>query len=122
MDEVRRRRLEARADVIKAMAHPTRLFIVEELACGERCVSELTELIGSDMSTISRHLQVLVHAGILGSERRGNHLLYSLRTPCVLNFFSCVEEVLGIADESQERATCSVCGGGGTPKPETSEA
>ena len=85
---------EARARIIKAMAHPTRLFIVDELSKGERCVYELQEMIGSDMSTISKHLSVLRTAGIIADDKRGNQVFYTLRVPCVMNFFGCVESVL----------------------------
>ena len=87
-------RYEARAAVIKAMAHPTRLFIVEELSRRERCVCELTAMIGADVSTVSKHLSVLKHAGIVQDEKRGSQVFYTLIVPCVLNFFSCVESVL----------------------------
>ena len=85
----RKKHLDARARILKAMAHPSRLFIIEELEKGERCVCELTEMIGADVSTISKHLSVLKQAGILG-----NQVFYSLRVPCILNFFGCVESVL----------------------------
>lgn len=94
MNEKDKKRYKLRAHVIKAMAHPTRLFIVDELASGERCVCELTKMIGADMSTVSKHLSVLKNAGIVTDERRMNQIFYSLRVPCVLNFFSCVESVL----------------------------
>jgi ArsR family transcriptional regulator len=94
MDEKTRARFEARARIIKAMAHPTRLFFVEQLAQGERCVCELNEMVDADVSTVSKHLAVLKNAGIVQDEKRGNRVFYSLRTPCVLNFFSCVEGVL----------------------------
>jgi ArsR family transcriptional regulator len=87
-------RYEARARIIKSMAHPTRLFIVEELSHQERCVCELTEMIGADVSTVSKHLSVLREAGIVKDEKRGSQVFYSLIVPCVLNFFSCVEAVL----------------------------
>lgn len=87
-------RYEARAAVIKAMGHPTRLFIVEELSRGERCVCELTEMVGVDVSTVSKHLSVLKNVGIVQDEKRGSQVFYSLQVPCVLNFFSCVESVL----------------------------
>ena len=87
-------RYEARAKIIKAMAHPTRLFIVEELSQGEKCVCELTEMIGADVSTVSKHLSVLKSAGIISDDKRGSQVYYDLRVPCVLNFFGCVESVL----------------------------
>ena len=95
MDAAERERLEIRARVIKAMAHPTRLYLVEVLAGGERCVCDLTADVGADVSTVSRHLSVLRSAGILDSERRGQQVFYRLRAPCILGFFDCIEGVLG---------------------------
>ena len=86
--------MERRAQVMKALAHPSRLFIVEELSRGERCVCELTEMIGADVSTVSKHLAVLREAGLVLDERRGVQMFYRLRVPCILNFFGCVEAVL----------------------------
>jgi len=90
----RKKHLEARAKVLKAMAHPSRLFIIEELEKGERCVCDLTEMIGVDVSTISKHLSVLKQAGLVVDDKRGNQVFYQLRVPCILNFFGCVESVL----------------------------
>lgn len=87
-------RYETLADVIKAMAHPTRLFLVEELSREERCVLELTEMVGADVSTVSKHLAVLKAAAIVAAEKRGSNVYYRLKMPCVLNFFSCVENVI----------------------------
>ena len=94
MDPKIKANYEARARIIKAMSHPTRLFMVDELSRGERCVCELTEMVGDDISTISKHLSILKSAGIVADEKRGTQVFYSLRVPCVLNFFSCVESVL----------------------------
>ena len=94
MDQQTQARYEARAAIIKAVGHPTRLFMVEELARGERCVCELTEMVGADVSTVSKHLAVLKNAGLVADERRGSNVYYTLRTPCILNFMSCVESVL----------------------------
>ena len=87
-------RFEARARVLKALAHPTRLFLVDQLTRGERCVCRLTEMVGADMSTVSKHLSVLRAAGILADTKRGNQVYYRLRCPCVTDFFGCVEGVL----------------------------
>ncbi len=86
--------MEARAKVMKALAHPSRLFIVDELSRGERCVCELTEMIGADVSTVSKHLALLKQSGVVLDERRGQQVFYRLRVPCILNFFGCVEAVL----------------------------
>ena len=94
MDTKTKAVFEARAAVVKAMAHPTRLFIVDQLTKEERCVAELTEMIGADMSTVSKHLNVLKSAGIVSDEKRGSQVYYRLKVPCILNFFNCVESVL----------------------------
>ena len=94
-------KLEARARIIKAMAHPTRLFIVSELAHGERCVCELTEMVGADVSTVSKHLTILKNVGIVQDRKQGSQVFYSLRCPCILDFFECVESVMRTAAEEQ---------------------
>ncbi len=85
---------EARARIMKAMAHPTRLFIIEELSRGERCVAELTGMVDADISTVSKHLSVLKQAGLVIDEKRGTSIYYHLRIPCVMDFMGCVEAVL----------------------------
>jgi ArsR family transcriptional regulator len=78
----------------QALAHPSRLVMVEELAKGERCVCELQKLVGADMSTVSKHLAVLKKAGLVESDKRGLQVFYALLSPCVMNFFMCVESVI----------------------------
>jgi len=94
METKTRALFEARARIIKALAHPTRLFIVHELGRQKQCVCELTKMINADISTVSKHLAILKNAGIIKDEKQGTQVFYSLRVPCVLNFFSCVESVL----------------------------
>ena len=94
MDSKTKQKYQARAQVVKAMGHPTRLFIVDELSKRERCVCELRDMIGADISTVSKHLSVLKQAGIVEDEKRGLQVWYSLRVPCILRFFGCVEDVL----------------------------
>jgi len=105
MDSETRARFEARARIVKAMAHPSRLFIVDELSRGERCVCELTEMVGADTSTVSKHLSVLKSANIVQDEKRGLQVFYSLKLPCVLNFFACVESVMREAAKEQLELT-----------------
>ncbi len=81
------------AQVFKALAHPGRLLMLDELSRGERCVCELAALVGSEMPTVSRHLSQLRNAGIVEDEKRGAQVFYRLVTPCVMNFFQCVASV-----------------------------
>jgi len=94
MNQKQRAQFKARANVLKALAHPTRLFIVEELAKKPHCVNELTDMIGADISTISKHLSILKNVGLIQDEKRGKQVYYSLRMRCALNFLDCVEAVL----------------------------
>ena len=89
-----KRRLEAQARVIKALAHPTRLFLVEELCKEERCVCDLAEMVGSDVSTVSKHLALLRQAGIVKDDKRGKQVFYSLRSGCALDVTSCASAIL----------------------------
>lgn len=101
MDPQLHARYQARAKVIKALAHPTRLLIVDQIAEQEKCVCELRELIGADMSTVSKHLSVLKDAGVVSDEKRGLMVFYRLRVPCILNLFGCIEGVLKANAEAQ---------------------
>jgi ArsR family transcriptional regulator len=94
---------EARARIIKALAHPARLRMVDALKAGPRCVCDIREIVGSDLSTVSRHLSVLKHAGIVRDEKRGVQVYYRLRCPCVTDFFACAEKVLMTTVKEQRR-------------------
>jgi len=89
---------------MKALAHPTRMFIVDELSRQERCVCELTAMIGAEMPTVSRHLSLLKGAGLVDDEKRGSKVFYRLRVPCCLSFLKCVESVLAADQEEASRA------------------
>jgi len=94
MDPKSKNRCEANAAIMKALSHPTRLFILEQIATQERCVCDLTEMVGHDISTISKHLSVLKHAGIVAAEKRGSQVFYALRIPCVLEFLACAQKII----------------------------
>ncbi|MHB9139683.1 MAG: ArsR/SmtB family transcription factor [Victivallaceae bacterium] len=94
MDDKAQSIIDAKAKVFKALGHPTRLFIVEELARGERCVCELVKLAGADFSTISKHLTLLKKSGVVQDDKRGQMVYYALKVPCILRFMDCVEAVI----------------------------
>jgi ArsR family transcriptional regulator len=80
-----------RAAVVKALAHPSRIMIAEALADGERCVCELTDLVGADMSTVSKHLTLMKSVGLIEAEKRGLNVYYRLSCPCFSDFLRCVD-------------------------------
>ena len=89
-----RQHYEARARVAKALGHPSRLLMLDALAECEMCVCDLTELVGADQSTVSKHLAVLKQAGIVEDRKDGTMTFYSLKICCLQGFWECVESVL----------------------------
>jgi len=92
--ETEKLKSRGRAAILKAMAHPSRVFIVEKLSEKSYCVCELTAMIGADTSTVSKHLSILKNAGIITDKKKGTAVYYSLETPCLMRFLSCVESVI----------------------------
>ncbi|MFW5871426.1 MAG: ArsR/SmtB family transcription factor [Verrucomicrobiota bacterium] len=88
------RAMKERAEIFKALGHPSRLAMIMALGKGERCVCELQDLVGSDMSTVSKHLSVLRYSGLVEAEKRGKQMFYSLRLTCTLGFLDCVNRAL----------------------------
>ena len=95
------KRMVARAEVIKALSHPSRVLIAESLGDGELCVSELTQRVGADTSTVSKHLTIMKQAGLLQADKRGLNIYYRLACPCLGDFFRCVDSI----SETRRRAT-----------------
>ena len=83
-----------RADILKALAHPIRVLLVEALSKGDRCVNELNELVDVDQSTISRHLAQLKKSGIVGERKQGVKVIHHLSCPCMLRAIDCSVEVV----------------------------
>ena len=94
LEKNKQRVFEKQADVINAMAHPVRIAIIDFLKDGEQCVCDIAEQIGSERSNVSRHLSVMVNAGILEYRKDGLKVIYKLKCPCILDFFSCISGVL----------------------------
>jgi len=92
---------EIKAKIAKALAHPTRLFIIDRLRKRDVCVCEFVELIDADQSTVSKHLAVLRSAGIVSTSKDGNKVFYHLETPCVVKFLECATTVIAAALKKQ---------------------
>ena len=94
MDANKRKLYEMKARIIQAAAHPIRLAVIEYLAGGEQCVCDIVDFVGAGRSNVSRHLSVMLKAGVLECRKDGLKMMYSLRTPCIAKFLGCVEETL----------------------------
>ena len=88
--------VQARAKVLKALGHPTRLQILDLLDQGDRCLCEFNPLFKIRQPTLSRHLAVLKQAGIITERRAGSRLILHLATPCILRAFACAVEVVQV--------------------------
>lgn len=94
MDRQTRKLYEMKAQTIQAIGQPVRLAIIDCLKDGEMCVCDIVEAVGAERSNVSRHLSVLLANNIVECRKDGLRMIYSLRTPCILNFLSCVSDVL----------------------------
>lgn len=94
MNAEQKKLYQLKAEIIAAAGHPIRLAIIEFLADGEQCVCDIAEHVEAQRSNVSRHLAVLLKAGVVKQHKDGLRMMYTLKTPCILNFMKCVEEVL----------------------------
>jgi len=85
---------EKQAEIAKAVAHPLRIAVVNFLKDGEQCVCDIAEHVGAERSNVSRHLSVMVNAGVLEYRKEGLKVIYRLKCVCILDFFSCITGVL----------------------------
>lgn len=99
-----RQRYEARAKIAKALAHSSRLLMLEALEGRERCVCDLTELVGADQSTVSKHLAVLKQAGLVEDRKEGVMTYYRVKVCCLEGFWDCIEGVLAENLRTQQAA------------------
>ncbi len=94
MSKDKRLLYDKQAEVVKALGHSLRIAILDFLKDGEQCVCDIAEQVGSERSNVSRHLSVMVSAGILESRKEGLNVIYRLKTPCILDFLSCISACL----------------------------
>jgi len=101
MDADTKKFYELKAEIIQAAAHPIRLAIIEFLVNGEQCVCDIVDYVDAQRSNVSRHLSVMLKAGVVESRKDGLKVMYSLKTPCIVKFLGCVEEALREKMKSQ---------------------
>ena len=89
--EFNRKDNEQNAEFFKALGHPTRLWIVEQLTTGEHCVCEFVEAVGDKFPTISRHLSILKDAGVIADRREAKSIYYRLACPCIKKMLECLK-------------------------------
>ena len=90
--------LEQKVAILKGIAHPVRMSIVEALADRDMCVYEIAEMFSFDRTTISKHLTLMKNLGILEDRKEGLKVYYSLRIRCLPSMLSCIEKVVEVND------------------------
>ena len=86
--------VDFRADILKALAQPTRLKIIDFLREGERCVCEIFPAIGEEQSNTSRHLNMMLAAGVLSRRKDGLKIYYAIKHPEVLDVVDIVTRIV----------------------------
>ena len=98
-----------KADIFQALAHPTRIAILELLSPGELSAGVLIEKLGMEQATVSQHLAVLRAKQIVLNRKSGNQVFYSIRDPIIVEvlslmrtyFHTQLREALGMLDEME---------------------
>ncbi|NLZ04212.1 MAG: helix-turn-helix transcriptional regulator [Phycisphaerae bacterium] len=78
------------AEVLKAVAHPIRLQIIEALEAGRRSVNEIAETVGEKQAITSQQLTIMKDKGIVSSHREGAHVFYQIENESVIRVLGCV--------------------------------
>ena len=93
METNKTKKFERRAAIAGALAHPMRLQILDFLQRhGTTCVCRLVEAFGCKQPIMSKHLATLKNVGLLNVQKEGLKVFYSLKTPCIMNFFECADK------------------------------
>jgi len=103
IDKAKAMLFERHAEIAKAIGHPLRAAAIDFLRDGEQCVCDIAEYVGSERSNVSRHLSVMVGAGVLTCRKEGLKVFYDLKTPCVGEFLCCVTRVVKQQAKDNER-------------------
>jgi DNA-binding transcriptional ArsR family regulator len=100
--------LERAADILKTVAHPVRLQVIDILERGERTVSELSQYLGTQQPYTSQQLNLMKAKGILASRRNGNQVFYSVANPSVIKIIHCVRQQSTGSESGDGRLGASV--------------
>lgn len=86
--------VELRAEIMKALGQPTRLKIIDFLRDGERCVCEIFPAISEEQSNTSRHLNMMLSAGVLSRRKEGLKIYYAIKHPEIMEVIDIVTGIV----------------------------
>jgi len=99
-----------KADIFQALAHPTRIAILEILSGGELSAGVLIEKLGMEQANVSQHLAVLRAKQLVSNRKTGNQVFYSVRDPIIIEvlnlmrtyFHAHLKDALALLDELEK--------------------
>jgi ArsR family transcriptional regulator len=100
---------ETQAQLLKVIAHPVRLAILEILRDGEHCVCHMEAHLGYRQAYISQQLMVLREAGLVQDRRDGWNIFYHVTEPRIFTMLSVVQEVIGLENQPPGPKLAVVC-------------
>lgn len=71
-------KMDEKIEIFKALSDKNRLLIIDMLSCGELCACDIMEGLELTQPTISHHMKILQHAGLINSKKNGKWTIYSL--------------------------------------------
>ena len=95
--------LEMKAEVLKVLAQPTRLKILEFLRNGERCICEIVPAINGEQSNISRHISLMQKSHLVTTRKDGVKVMVKVKNPEIFNILDRVSRILKVQFEEQEK-------------------
>ena len=101
-ERMEERALELKAEILKALAQPTRLRILEFLRDGEKCICEIVPAVGGEQSNISRHISLMQKSKLVATRKDGVKVMVKVRD---LKIFSILDQVSGILRSQMSEQT-----------------
>ena len=95
--------LELKAEILKALAQPTRLKILEFLRHGERCICEIIPAVDGEQSNVSRHISLMQKSRLVTTRKDGVKVMVKVTDPEIFNILDRVGRVLKVQFEEQEK-------------------
>lgn len=94
VNKTEKRVYERQAEIIRAVAQPVRIAILEYLKDGEQCVCDIADFVGAERSNVSKHLAIMQSAGVLSQRKEGLKVIYAVKLPCILELLGCIRKAL----------------------------
>jgi DNA-binding transcriptional ArsR family regulator len=100
--------IELKAEILKALAQPTRLKILEFLRKGEKCICEIVPAINGEQSNISRHISVMQKSHLVTTRKDGVKVMVEVKDPKIFDILDRVTAILKNRMNEQSKLIASI--------------